>query len=267
MAEYGFWNESCRMIFRLLFLLIFSAWTGLAQEAPGVVSAETSSAPVPEALEPAAPPSRPASRVLDQTGAFTTAECARISRQLTAAAETGLSIYLILLNTMEGLPEQDAAAELARVWEDGPLTAVFLHVPSQPLKLGLAGPELAALNQGEINAFTQSALKAGRARISLPEQTKTAASRLIEDYARHRAGDPLVPIRGPADGVPPGLLSMLPWLLGGGCALLVPVVLFIRYRRSMRPRLFPLTPPRQRFSAPHSGGNNAMISFPNERNP
>ncbi len=42
---------------------------------------------------------------------------------------------------------------------------------------------------------------------------------------------------------------------------LLGLLLILRRRRAHRPRLFPFTVPRERFSAPHSGGNNAMISF------
>ena len=257
--------RSLRMNFRIFSIFIVSCSVLAAQQDPGAASGASLVPAVTEGLDDAAPPSRPATRVLDQTGAFTSGESARISRQFTASAETGLNVYLILLNSRDGLPEQDAAGELARLWEDGPLTAVFLHVPGQPLSLGFAGPRLASLQPGEINAFTESALKAGRARTSLPEQTKTAASQLIQDYARFQAGDPLMSVRGPSEGPAPGLISLISWIIGGGCALMVPLVLFVRYRRSQRPRLFPLTPPRQRFSAPHSGGNNAIISFPNQR--
>lgn len=52
-------------------------------------------------------------------------------------------------------------------------------------------------------------------------------------------------------------------LLWGSAAVfsLLALLLLLRRRRAHRPRLFPFTVPRERFSAPHSGGNNAMISF------
>jgi hypothetical protein len=52
-------------------------------------------------------------------------------------------------------------------------------------------------------------------------------------------------------------------LVAGSAAIFCLLVLWmgLRRRRARRPRLFPYTVPRERFSAPHSGGNNAMISF------
>ena len=53
------------------------------------------------------------------------------------------------------------------------------------------------------------------------------------------------------------------WMWAGGATVvfLCSLLLLGRYRRANRPRLFPAVTPRSRFSAPHSGGNNAMISF------
>ena len=54
------------------------------------------------------------------------------------------------------------------------------------------------------------------------------------------------------------------WTGGATVVLLFSLLLLGRYRRANRPRLFPAVTPRTRFSAPHSGGNNAMISFTKE---
>jgi len=55
------------------------------------------------------------------------------------------------------------------------------------------------------------------------------------------------------------------WTGGATVVLLFSLLMLTRYRRANRPRLFPAVKPRTRFSAPHSGGNNAMISFGREK--
>ncbi len=248
----------CSVIFRqCLRLLAVLVWLA------GAAAAQLSAVPevgIPATSENLGPPSRPPSRVLDQTGALTSTEKAALSQDLTAAAEAGLSLYFIALNSAEGLMEEDAATELARFWEDAPLTVVLLHVPGRPLAAGCAGSLLESLPAEEVNALTSAALAAGRARSSLPEQGKTAAQRFIADFHRYRAGENLA---GPTGlGTTPTFVKQLMWWGGGAaCVLLGLALLALRRRRARQPRLFPLTAPRLRFSAPHSGGNNASISF------
>ena len=215
--------------------------------------------------EPTGPPARPASRVLDQTGALTAPERAALSRDFTAAAAHGLSLYFIALNSSEGLTEEDAANELARLWEDAPLTAVILHVPGRARSLGFSGSRLSSLQQEEIESLAASALAAGRARQTMPEQGKAAARRLIEDFTRFRAGGPLTPYAGTLSARSSSDITHQLILWGGSAAIvfLFCLLLLARRRRAHRPRLFPLTAPRERFSAPHSGGNNVMINFSN----
>ncbi|MDB6070789.1 MAG: hypothetical protein JWL81_1960, partial [Verrucomicrobiales bacterium] len=239
----------------------------LEPSAPTPSTAPESSTPEPTTPESTGPPPRPASRVLDQTGALTAGERAALSRDFTSSAESGLSVYYIALDSTEGLADQDAAGELARLWEDAPFTAVFLNVPGKPLTIGFSGSAAKALSREEIKILTESALSAGHLRQSMPEQGKAAARRLIEDYTRFRAGEPLTPFSGAhatgGSGWSPNEL-----LFWGGCFSVLALLLLmfiLRRSRIRRPKLFPLTAPRSRFSAPHSGGNNAMISFPNDR--
>ena len=246
----------------LLLMVPFSA----AQAPPVAAPAPAASGAV-IAAEPTGPPARPASRVLDQTGALTAPERAALSRDFTDSAAAGLSLYFIALNSSEGLTEEDAASDLARLWEDAPLTAVILHVPGRAMSLGFSGSRLASLQQDEIDSLSTSALTAGRARQTMPEQGKAAARRLIEDFTRYRAGEPLTPYAG-AFATRSDNNSTHHLILWAGSAVIVflSCLLFLaRRRRAHRPRLFPLTAPRERFSAPHSGGNNVMIAFSNER--
>ena len=246
-------------------LLIF-VLAGLA----GVLPAAGQKAPVP-AVEPASamraeslgPPARPDSRVLDQTGTLTAPELAALSHEFTTATGEGLSFYFIALKSSEGLPEQDAAGELARLWEDAPLTAVLLHLPGQPMALGFAGPRLASLPSGEIKSLTTSALAASRAHPLMPEQVKAVARSLRGDINHTQAGESHMAMTDPgAAALFDGSNHHL--MLAGGCAavvFLLALLLLAHRRRAHRPRLFPLTAPRERFSAPHSGGNNAMVTF------
>ena len=206
--------------------------------------------------------------MLDQTGALTAPERAALTRDFKAAAADGLSLYFIALNSSEGLTDEDAAAELARLWDDAPLTVVLLHVPGREMSLGFSGSRLPSLQQEEIDSLTQSALAAGRARQSMPEQGKSVARRLIDDFTRYRAGEPLAGLQlGPGTVGHPQHPARHPvlWAGSAGIIILLGLWLLVRRGRTPRPRLFPLTAPRGRFSAPHSGGNNVMITFPNER--
>ena len=236
-----------------------------AQSDPPPLVAVPPETSVESSVESSGPPARPASRVLDRSGALTAPEHAGLSRQFMDAAADGLSLYFIVLNGDEGLVDHDAAAELARLWEDAPLTAVLLHVPGQPLSLGFAGTGLADFQPGETESLAQAALAAGRARHSMPEQGKTAARRLIEDYTRYRAGEPIAPALFPVIDPQHHPQQLLRWGGTAAVAFLGFLLLLARRQRLHRPRLFPLPAPRERFSAPHSGGNNAMISFPNSR--
>ena len=179
------------------------------------------------------------------------------------AAILGSAHYHFIEGGSEGLPEQDAAGELARLWEDAPLTAVLLHLPGQPMALGFAGPRLASLPSGEIKSLTTSALAASRAHPLMPEQVKAVARSLRGDINHTQGGESHMAMTDPgAAALFDGSNHHL--MLAGGCAavvFLLALLLLAHRRRAHRPRLFTLTAPRERFSAPHSGGNNAMVTF------
>ena len=246
---------------RVLLLVLLTGWTG-----PAPVAAQAEPRGTGEVItdEPVGPPSRPVSRVLDQTGALTATERAALTRELNASAEDGLGLYFIALNSPQGLHPDHAAAELARLWEEAPLTAVILHLPGRPMSLGFSGSRLASLQPEEIEALTTSALAAGRARQTMPEQGKALARQLIGDFTRYRAGEALARPAA-STGSTESMDQLVLWGGSAAAVFLVSLLLLSRRRRAHRPRLFPLTAPRQRFSAPHSGGSNALISFPNER--
>lgn len=249
--------------------ILFLALAGWAGASPAIGQEFPPRAPEVSAVrttEPLGPPPRPASRLLDQTGALSAPEQAALSREFTTAATRGLSLYFVALKSGEGLPEQDAAGELARLWEDAPLSAVLLQLPGQPMSLGFAGPQLAARSREEIASLTASALAAGNAHQVLAEQVKAVAVRLTADLAGDGANGDLPAQAGPRATAWSGVSSHHLMLAAGGGAIVVLLALLLLARRCRRnrPRLFPLTAARDRFSAPHSGGNNAMITFLDE---
>ncbi len=249
---------------RSLLLIAFVLWSCLVFP----VRAQDAAPPGGEStVEVTGPPARPESRVLDQAGLLSATERGALTRQFAAAADEGISLYFIGLKSAGGLPEQDAAGELARLWDDAPLTTVILHLPGEPLSLGFAASRLPSIQQEEMNALTQSALTEGLVQPTLREQITTTANRLTRDFARYRNGESLTPLAAPLSrSAAAGSRHQL--ILRGGAAavfLLLVLLVFLRHRRARRPRLFPLTVPRTRFSAPHSGGNNALISFADQR--
>ena len=254
------------MTSRAVLLLALSGWAGASPAAGQVAPPPAAEVSVAGAIEPLGPPARPASRLLDQTGALSAPELAALSREFTTAATGGLSLYFVALKSSEGLPEQDAAGELARLWEDAPLTGVLLQVPGQPMSLGFAGPELASRSREKIASLTASALAAGNARQVLAEQVKAVAGRLVADFAGEGDNQAQPAKGGPGAAAWPGVSTHHLMLAAGIAAIVVltALLLLARRRRRNRPRLFPLTAARDRFSAPHSGGNNAMINFPDE---
>ncbi|MES2466964.1 MAG: hypothetical protein V4675_06660 [Verrucomicrobiota bacterium] len=255
------------MTSRAVLLLALAGWAGASPAAGQVAPPPPAEVSVAKAIEPLGPPARPASRLLDQTGALSAPELAALSREFTTAATGGLSLYFVALKSSEGLPEQDAAGELARLWEDAPLTAVLLQLPGQPMSLGFSGPQLASRSKEEIASLTASALAAGNAHQVLAEQVKAVAGRLTGDLSTRGGANGAQPASdGPGAAASSGVSTYHLMMAGGVGAMVVltALLLLARRRHRNRPRLFPLTAARDRFSAPHSGGNNAMITFLDE---
>lgn len=257
------------MTSRAVLLLALAGWAGASPAAGQIAPAPPAEVSTARTIEPLGPPARPASRLLDQTGVLSAPELTALSREFTTTATGGLSLYFVALKSSEGLPEEDAAGELARLWEDAPLTAVLLQVPGQPMSLGFAGPQLASRSREEIASLTASALAAGNARQGLAEQVKAVAGRLTEQFAGVGASGAQPASNGPGAEAWSGISTHHLILAAGSGAIVVltGLLLLARRRRRNRPRLFPLTAARDRFSAPHSGGNNAMITFLDEKKP
>ncbi len=257
------------MTSRAILFLALAGWAGASAAIGQEVPAPAAEVSVARAIEPLGPPARPASRLLDQTGALSAPEQAGLSREFTTAATAGVSLYFVALKSSEGLPEEDAAGELARLWEDAPLTAVLLQLPGQPMSVGFAGPQLASRSRDEIASLTASALAVGNARQVLVEQVKAVAGRLAADFAGGADNEAQPAKAGPGAAAWSGVSTHHLMVAAGSAAIVVltALLLLARRLRRNRPRLFPLTAARDRFSAPHSGGNNAMITFLDEKKP
>jgi len=116
---------------------------------------------------------------------------------------------------------------------------------------------------GEFTGPTEAAETEDSAAPALPAESLEAPA---PDVAPPVSVVPQVAAPGPfsLDDLDESQRSIHQTIMWGGSAavvFLLSVLLLARRRRVNRPRLFPITAPRLRFSAPHSGGNNAMISF------
>jgi len=209
-------------------------------------------------------PERPADHVLDQTGKVTTEERREAAGALQAAAEKdGIGVYLVLLNSAAEEPPADVARRLAQNWRGTADRAVVLTAPdlSPPVLIEVAGQALGGLAESEIEAMKAAARAAGeKAAPGFPAMLAAARS-LAAQVQSLRRGGPLA-AAAPAGGPEPAPVSRewMAWIAGGAlvCCLLALVLMRRGRRRSL---VFPATEFRHRFSAPHSGGNDAMVSF------
>ncbi len=211
-------------------------------------------------------PDRPADHILDQTGKVTDAERASIKLELDlAASKSGVGVYLVQLNSASEEPPMDLARRLVQSWSGNADRAVILSGPGMepPMVIAVTGESLGAAPEDRVEALTTEALSAGqRAGKGLPAMLETARS-LVAQVGIFRAGGSLGP---PAASVPPEEethSSLTAWIAGGALACcLVALVLMRRGRHSAL--IFPPHEFRHRFSAPHSGGNDAQIFFGKE---
>ncbi len=209
-------------------------------------------------------PERPADHVLDQTGTITPVERQAVQAEMEQTADkTGLGVYLVLLNSAAEEPPADVARRLAQAWKDSPDRVVVLTAPDlhPPLVIAMAGESLSAAKEEEVKRITETAVMAGQRAApgitALLESARSVAAQVQES----RAAGMLKP--GPAaateaTGGPP--MHLVAWIAGGsvGCCLLA-LMLMRRGRHSAL--IFPHTEFRRRFSAPHSGGNDAVVHF------
>ncbi len=211
-------------------------------------------------------PLKPPDHILDLTGEAEDADRASYGLELELAAEkSGLGVYLVLLERVPAEPAAELAGRLAREWTGFPDRAVVLSCPGREPVVAMAGEALDAVTEDRLKATGAEALAAARRAGSGLPGLMAAGRSLIAQMEVFRAGGSL--------GPPPGIVSLdtaesggqvTAWITGG--ALFCCVAALILRQRSRRPALvFPPHEFRRRFSAPHSGGNDASISFGKEK--
>ena len=210
-------------------------------------------------------PERPADHVLDQTGKVTVAERRAVQAEMELAAEkAGLSIYLVFLNSAAEEPPADVARRLAQAWEGSTDRVIVLTAPdiTPPIIVAVLGDSFGALPEADLLSLTETAMAAGqRAAPGLTAMLETARSVISQVLELRRHGQPgarSVPSPAVASDAPAGNPGA--WIAGGSLACcLLALILMRRGRRSAL--IFPVHEFRHRFSAPHSGGNDAMVPF------
>jgi uncharacterized membrane protein YgcG len=211
---------------------------------------------------------RPADHVLDETRKVTPAERKAVETEMElAATKAGLGIYLVLLNSGAEEPPADVAQRLAQAWTGNADRVVILTAPdiSPPLVVAVSGESLGALPQADAQRLTETAVAAGqRAAPGLTAMLEAARSVVAQVEAFRKTGVvgtlPAPPAVEPA--VEPGQPGrhLVAWIAGGSLACcLVALLLMRKGRRSAL--IFPAAEFRRRFSAPHTGGNDAMVHF------
>ncbi len=211
---------------------------------------------------------RPADHVLDETRKVTPAERRAVEAEMElAAAKSGVGIYLVLLNSGAEEPPADVAQRLAQAWTGNADRVVILTAPdiSPPLVVAVSGESLGALPQAEVLRLTETAVAAGqRAAPGLTAMLEAARSVVAQVEAFRKTGvvasRPAPPNAEP-ETVPgqPGR-HLVAWIASGSLVCcLVALLLLRKGRRSAL--IFPPVEFRRRFSAPHTGGNDAMVHF------
>lgn len=209
-------------------------------------------------------PDRPADHILDQTSTVTDAERGSVKMEMDmAASKFNIGIYLVLLN---GTPEEapmDFGRRLAQSWKGQADQAVLLTGPGMdpPVVIAFAGESLGAAAEDRLEALRKEAMSAGKKGAKgLPLLLDTARS-VVAQIGVFRAGGSLgpPPAEMPLEEETPRS-NLVIWIAGGAlvCSLLA-LVLMRRGRQTAL--IFPKQEFRHRFSAPHCGGNDAMVFF------
>ena len=212
-------------------------------------------------------PERPADHVLDQTGKVTTEERRVVSGTLESLAkQDSLGVYLVLLNSAAEEPPADVARRLAQNWRVTADTAVIISVPgaTPSMLIEVAGVALTGLKDEELQGMKDRALAAaGKSPAGIPAMLMVANA-FGAEVQKFRAGNPLESGAQGASAENPAS-HLAAWIAGGALACCLAALLLMRRGRH-HALIFPPTEPRHRFSAPHSGGNDAMVSFGKREN-
>lgn len=211
-------------------------------------------------------PVRPADHVLDQTGKVTSAERKAVQAEMElAAGKAGLGVYLVLLNSAAEEPPADVARRLAQAWKDSADSVVILTAPNitPPFVVAVSGESFGAVPEADVRRLTETAVAAGQsAAPGLTAMLETARSVITQVQAFRKTGilgTPRVPA--PVESAPGQPANhLMAWIAGGSLACCLLALLLMRRGRHSA-LIFPTPEFRRRFSAPHSGGNDAMVHF------
>ncbi len=220
------------------------------------------------ASEVTAPPA-PADRIWDQTGKWAPAERKVAADELNAAAvQLRFSVFLVNLNAAPDEQAADLAKRLLYSWKGTADRAVILTGPGlqPPVLIESEGESLGSIPEEQLIAF-HAAARAEAARVPAGLAPSLAAARsLISQMNSFRAGGtlgPTVPVALVVESGEenPGNIKLLWLALGAISTVVVLAAAFFMKREQTSALVFPPVSFRARFSAPHSGGNNALISF------
>jgi hypothetical protein len=212
-------------------------------------------------------PDRPADHILDQTNTVTEADRITIKGELDlAASKSNLGVYLVLLNSAPEEPPMDLARRLAQAWTGSADRVVIMTGPGMdpPEVIALTGESLGTAAEDRLDALKREALAAGKkAGTGLPALLETARS-LIAQIGVFRAGGSLGPPPAELSAGNEGHNYLTAWIAGGAlvCCL---IALMLMRRGRPAALIFPKQEFRHRFSAPHSGGNDAVVFFSREK--
>lgn len=212
-------------------------------------------------------PERPKDYILDQTGKVTTEDRkAAVAALKPVEEQAGLGVFLVLLNSGAEEPPADVAKRLAQSWRVTADTAVVLTAPNQkpPMLIEVTGVALGGLKDDELKAMKETALAAGKDKTGVAAMLAVATA-LGDEVRKFRTGAPLG-AAGAAEAEKEGATGHLSAWIAGGALVCCLAALVLMKRGRHHALIFPQTEPRHRFSAPHSGGNDAMVSFGKREN-
>lgn len=243
--------------------------TPAPQEAPPPAKPAAEPTAVPPPVVEVRTPPAPPDRIWDQAAMWTADQRQVAAAELNAAAtQLRFSVYLVNLNAPPDEQPSDFARRLLMAWTEIPDRAIVLSggTPNSTVVIECGGDKLGSVTQESRNAFIAAAqAEAAKAPPGLPAGMAAARS-LIAQMNTFRVTGQL----GPASAAPQAEASSeaptsdrsLLWLaLGAISVVLLMAAAFFMKRRQTTALIFPPVEFRRRFSAPHSGGNNALVSF------
>ncbi len=219
----------------------------------------------PLKAEESALPEKPVDFIVDQAGSLGNSEHQSLGRELRLASDGGLDVYVIILSGEPGQPPEDYAERVLDSWGGQTDRAAVVRVPGAPPAIALGGPLFDAFSTEQKDGITITALKEGaeKGRTSSGSMIEIARS-LISQVQAVRNGATPVAVARDAGKRNKEMLRLALWLLAPVLILASVLIWWLRRRKSSA-LIFPEVDFRRRFSAPHSGGNNAMITFENSR--